>query len=241
MSFVWHELRGGIDLIFSGNAYLFGLTWTTIKIAVVSTTIALIVGLPLGLTLGVGRFRGRRTLQILANAGLALPSVVAGIFVLLLVLPRGALGSLRIEFTITSVYIVQAVLALPYIVALTPAAVQGLPPGLLAQARALGAGRVQLATLALREARIGVLVGVIAACAATVSEVGAVVIVGGNFQGHDQTLASALLAQLDVYGPPDAMNAAIVILLLALIVVLLGALSLLQQRGGGLNLRFRTS
>jgi tungstate transport system permease protein len=241
MSFVWHELRGGLHVIFSGDPYVFGLAWTTIKVAVISTAIALVIGLPIGLTLGVGRFRGRRALQILANASLALPSVVAGIFVLLLVLPRGAFGSLRIEFTLTAVYIVQAMLALPYIVALTPAAVQGLPPGLIAQARALGASRVQVALLALREAKIGVFAGVIAACAAAVSEVGAVVIVGGNFEGHDQTLGSALLAQLNLYGTPDPTNAAIVMMLLAIVVVLLGSLTLLQQRSGGLNLRFRTS
>ena len=96
-------------------------------------------------------------------------------------------------------YVAQTILALPYIVALTPAAIQGLPPGLLAQARALGAGRVQLSVLALREAKIGVLAAVIAALGAALSEVGAVVIVGGNIQNYDQTLASAILAQVNDY------------------------------------------
>ena len=97
-------------------------------------------------------------------------------------------------------YVAQTILALPYIVALTPAAIQGLPPGLLAQARALGAGRIQLSLLALREAKIGVLAAVIAALGATIAEVGAVVIVGGNFEGHDQTLASGDAAQFNDYG-----------------------------------------
>lgn len=87
--------------------------------------------------------------------------------------------------------------ALPYIVALIPAAIQGLALGLLAQARALGAGRLQLSALALREAKVAVIAAVIAALGATISEVGAVVIVGGNFQGHDETLASALLEQFN--------------------------------------------
>ncbi len=161
-------------LISSGNAYILNLTWVTIKVAVISTSAALVIGLPIGLALGLGRFRGRRALQILANASLALPPVIVGIAVLILLLPEGAFGSLRIEFTLHAVYVAQTILALPYIVALTPAAIQGLPPGLLAQARALGAGRRQLSLLALREAKIGVIAAVIAALGAALSEVGAV-------------------------------------------------------------------
>jgi tungstate transport system permease protein len=163
MQYLWGQLRSAIALIVHGDPYVLSLLWVTIRVALVSTSLALAIGLPIGLALGLGRFRGRRTLQLIANASLALPSVVVGIGVLLLVLPQGALGSLRIEFTLRAVYIAQAILALPFIVALTPAAIQGLGPGLLAQARALGAGRLQLSLLALREAKIGVLAAVLAA------------------------------------------------------------------------------
>ena len=240
MSYLWEQLRGAIPLIAHGDPYVMGLLWVSVRVALISTAAALIIGLPIGLALGLGRFRGRRTLQILANASLALPPVVVGIGVLLLLLPQGALGSLQIEFSLSAVYIVQAALALPYVVALTPAAIQGLPPGLLAQARALGAGRVQLALLALREARIGVLAGVIAAMGATISEVGAVIIVGGNFQGHDETLASALLEQFN-YTAHEPYASAIALVLLALILILAGALTVIQQRTGGIQLRFRTA
>jgi tungstate transport system permease protein len=240
MVYLWDQVRGAISLIAHGDPYIMGLLWVTFRVAVVSTGAALVVGLPIGLALGLGRFRGRRTLQILANASLALPSVVVGIAVLLFLLPQGAFGSLRIEFTLKAVYIAQAVLALPYIVALTPAAIQGLPPGLLHQARALGAGRVQLGVFALREAKIGVLAAVIAALGATIAEVGAVVIVGGNFQGSDETLASALLEQFN-YTAHDPYATAIALVLLAVILVLIGALTVIQQRTGGIQLRFRTA
>jgi tungstate transport system permease protein len=198
-----------------------------------------VIGLPFAMVLGLGRFRGRRVLQALANASLALPSVVVGVFVLILLLPGGVLGSLRIEFTLRGVYIAQTLLALPFIVALVPAAIQGLAPGLLHQARALGAGRVQLAVLALREARIGVLAAVIAAFGSAISEVGAVVIVGGNVSGHDQTLGTAVLTQInDDANYPEAV--AIGLVLLVLILILMAALTVLQQRAGGLGLRFRT-
>jgi len=240
MGYVWDQLRSAIPLIAHGNPYIMGLLWVTLRVAFVSTAAALVVGLPIGLALGLGRFRGRRTLQLLANASLALPSVVVGIGVLLLLLPQGAFGSLRIEFTLTAVYIAQAVLALPYIVALTPAAIQGLPPGLLDQARALGAGRLQLGVFALREAKIGVIAAVIAALGATIAEVGAVVIVGGNFQGSDETLASALLEQFN-YTAHDPYATAIALVLLAVILVLIGVLTVIQQRTGAVQFRFRTA
>lgn len=237
MGYLWEQLRQAIPLIASGNAYILSVTWVTIKVAVVSTGTALVIGLPIGLALGLGRFRGRRALHILANATLALPPVLVGVFVLLLLLPAGAFGSLRIEFTLRGVYVAQTILALPYIVALTPAAIQGLPPGLLAQARALGAGRRQLSLLALREAKIGVIAAVIAALGAALSEVAAIIIVGGNIANYDQTLASAVVAQVtDVGNYPDAL--AIGLVLLALILLLMGALTVLQQRTSGIRLRF---
>ena len=239
MGFIWHEIRSAIPLIVGGNGYILAVTWVTIRIAAVSTAAALIIGLPIGLIIGLGRFRGRRALHLLANASLALPPVIVGVFVLLLTLPQGALGSWHFAFTIKAVYIAQTILALPYIIALTPAAIQGLPPGLLAQARALGAGRVQLSVLALREARIGVLAAIIAAFASALSEVGAVIIVGGNIQNYDQTLASAILQQVNDYANyPYAVGIGLV--LSALILVLIGILTVLQQRTGGLHLRFRT-
>jgi tungstate transport system permease protein len=92
--------------------------------------------------------------------------------------------------------------------------------------------------LALREARIGVLAAVIAALGSTLSEVAAVIIVGGNIENHDQTLASAIVSQVnDFNNVPYAL--AIGIVLLALILVLIGFLTLLQHRAGGLHLRFR--
>jgi tungstate transport system permease protein len=238
MGYLISQLRAAVPLIAQGNSYILQVTWVTIRVAVVSTGCALLIGLPIGLALGLGRFRGRRALHILANASLALPPVIVGLTVLILLLPEGAFGSLHIAFTLPAVYIAQTILALPYIIALTPAAVQALPPGLISQARALGASRRQLWLFALREAKIPVLAAVIAALASTIAEVGAVVIVGANVQGYDQTLASAILAQVNDYANyPYAV--AIGLVLLALIVLLIGILTVLQQRTSGINLRFR--
>jgi tungstate transport system permease protein len=238
MAYLWSQLRTAVPLITGGNGYVWSVTWLTIKVALVSTAIAVVIGLPIGAALGVARSRGARLLQILANASLALPPVVVGLVVLLLLLPGGVFGSVRIEFSLPAVYVAQTILALPYIVALTPAAIRGVEPGLLAQARALGARRHQVAILGLRQARIGVLAAVIAALGSALAEVGAVIIVGGNIENHTQTLATAVVYAVTYGNFNDAL--ALTIVLLFLILLLLGALTVLQQRSGdGQRLRFR--
>ena len=158
-----------------------------------------------------------------------------GLWLFLILVPEGPLGALHLTVTRRAVFIAQAILALPYVVALSAAAVEGLGPGLLDQARLLGAGRVQLYVLALREARIGVMAALIAALGTALSEVGAIVIVGGNVYGYDQTLASAALYEANAAHYADAV--AIGIVLIGVILALMGGLSFLQHQGSGVRLR----
>jgi tungstate transport system permease protein len=239
MHLLWDELRRAVPLIVNGNPYLLSVIWFTIEVAAIATVVASAIGLPIGLAIGLGRFRGCRLLQIVANASLGLPPVLVGLFLFLVFVPQGPLGSLHLILTKPAVYIAQTVLALPYIVALTAAAIQGLPQGLAAQARVFGAGRRQLCVLALREARIGVMAAVIAALGSALSEVGAIVIVGGNVYGFDQTLASAALYEANAARYDDAV--AIGIVLIGLILVLMCGVGALQQWGGGISMRFRSA
>jgi len=239
MGLLWDELIRAVPMIVHGNPTLLSVIWFTIQLAVIATTSAAVIGLPIALAIGLGRFRGRRTLQILANASLGLPPVVAGFFLFLLFVPQGPLGGLHLNITRRGVFVAQTVLALPYVVALSAAAIQGLPPGLLGQARLLGAGRRQLSQLALREARIGVLAALIAALGTSLSEVGAIVIVGGNVYGYDQTLASATLYEANAARYADAV--AIAIVLIGLILLLMCGLGVLQHQGDGIRWRFRSA
>jgi tungstate transport system permease protein len=239
MHLLWEELRDAVPLIFHGDPYLFSIVWFTLQVAAIATAAAAVIGLPIALAIGLGRFPGRRAVQVLANASLALPPVVVGFFLFLCFVPEGPLGSLHLPGTRRAVFIAQTVLALPYIVALSAAAIQALPPGLLAQARLLGARRRQLCTLALREARIGVMAAVIASLGTALAEVGAIVIVGGNVYGYDQTLASAALYDANAARYAEAV--AVGIVLIGLILILMVTVSLLQQQGTGIRMRFRPS
>ena len=239
MQLIWDEIRKAVPMILHGNPTLLHVISFTLEVALAATAAATAIGLPIGLAIGLGRFRGRNVLRVIANVSLAIPPVLVGVFLFVLFLPEAPLGSLHMIWTKRVVFVAQTILALPFIVALTAAAVQGLPPGLLAQARLLGAGRVQLGTLALREARIGVIAAVIAALGTSLSEVAAVVILGGNIYGYDQTLTSATL--YEVNGSLYADAVAIAIVLMGLILILMGGLGLLQHQGNGLRLRFRSA
>jgi tungstate transport system permease protein len=236
---IWDELRKAVPMILHGNPTLFSIIGFTLQVAVVATAAATLIGLPIGLAIGLGRFRGRQVLRVLANVSLAIPPVLVGTFLFVLFSPQALLGSLHLIYTKRVVFIAQTILALPFVVALTAAAVQALPPGLLTQARLLGAGRRQLGTLALREARIGVMAAVIAALGVSLSEVAAVVILGGNIYGYNQTLASATLYQVNGGYYADAV--AIAIVLTGLILILMCGLGLLQHQSSGIRLRFRSA
>ncbi|MBV9414006.1 MAG: ABC transporter permease [Solirubrobacterales bacterium] len=239
MRLIWDELGKALPLILHGNPQLLEIIWFTLQVAVVATALASLIGLPIGLALGLGRFRGRNVCRAIANASLALPPVLVGVFLFVLFSPQAPLGFLHLIWTRRVVFIAQTVLALPYVIALSAAAIQALPPGLLAQARLLGAGRHQLWGLALREARIGVIAAVIAGLGTSLSEVAAVALLGGNIYGYDQTLASATLYEVNGGYYADAV--AIGIVLIGLILILIGGLGVLQQRGEGIRMRFRSA
>ena len=239
MRLIWDELGKALPLIVHGNPQLLDVIWFTVHVAVVATALASLIGLPIGLALGLGRFRGRNVCRAIANASLALPPVLVGVFLFVLFSPQAPLGFLHLIWTRRVVFIAQTILALPYVVALSAAAVQALPPGLLAQARLLGAHRRQVWGLALREARVGVIAAVIAALGTSLSEVAAVALLGGNIYGYNQTLASATL--YEVNGGYFADAVAVAIVLIGLILILMGGLGVLQQRGEGIRMRFRSA
>jgi tungstate transport system permease protein len=228
MEFVGAMLHQAIDRILYGEVDLWSTAWRTLRLALESTFLALSIGLPIGVWLGEAATRIRRLGVVVANAGLGLPPVVLGVFLALALYPRSPLGRFELMDTLNAAIIAQTLLALPIVVALTAAAVAGLPSGLLDQARAFGASGTRRRVLALREARVGVIAAVIGALLSALAEVGAVVIVGGNVRGQTNTLASTVLLDLSA-GDPAAATANVLILL-TLVLMVGGMLTIVQQR-----------
>lgn len=225
-------LRDGLDLIVSGDQTLIDITLRTLRIGCESAGIALVLGVPAGAALGLGRFRGRRLLLGLANAGLRVPPVALGLLLWLLMWPnsaygRGLLADLGWIYTLSAVILAQTLLVLPIVVALTAAAVQAVPAPLLDQARAFGASPVRCALLALREARVGVYAAGIAALGSAIASVGAILVVGSSL--GTATLATAALSEWNM-GGHDARAVAYGTVLLGLFLILAAMLTTAQQR-----------
>jgi tungstate transport system permease protein len=158
------------------------------------------MGIPLGAMLGLSRFRGRRLLIALMYTGMGFPPVVIGLFVYLALSRNGPLGQLNWPFipalfTPGAMVLAQSVISFPLVAGFTMAAVMGVSPQLRQQIQALGATRWQTALTVLLEARVGVMVSVIAGFGSIISEVGAVMMVGGNIEGRTRVLTTAIVLE----------------------------------------------
>ncbi len=159
-----------------------------------------ILGVPVGALIGLNRFPGRKLLVALLYTGMGFPPVVVGLFVYLLLSrnsPIGALDSALIPqlFTPSAMIMAQTIIAFPLVAGLTMSAILGVEPGLKQQMLALGATSRQAALTILAEARLGVILSIVAGFGAIISEVGAVMLVGGNIQGATRVLTTAIVLE----------------------------------------------
>jgi tungstate transport system permease protein len=210
-------------------ASLAELVGRTATVSVSATAIAMAIGIPAGTALGLARFRGRRAIAAVVNTGMALPTVVVGLIVALVLFRSGPLGPLELIYTVRGMIVAQVLIAAPLITGITLAAIQALPEELPDQLRALGANRRQLVVRLWLEARLPLLAAAMAGFGHAVSEVGAATMVGGNIHGQTQVLTTAIVEQVGKgeFGPAIGYGA----VLLALAFVVNALLTSVQQRG----------
>jgi tungstate transport system permease protein len=184
---VWEALR----LLVAGDEDTWAITGLTVRVSATATVLALLVGVPVGIAVALGRFPGRRIALAAAHTGLGLPPVVVGLLVTVLLWRSGPLGGLGLLYTPTAMVLAQALIATPVVVALSAAAVAQVDPEFLVQMRGVGAGPVRAVALLLNEVRTPLLAAAAAAFGAVVSEVGAAQMVGGNLVGETRVLTTA--------------------------------------------------
>lgn len=201
----------------------------TAAVSVTATLIALCIGVPLGTAIALLRLPGRRLIVTAVNTGMAVPTVVVGLFVAMALWRSGPLGGLDLIYTLRGMVIAQVLIATPLITAITLAALQLLPPDLPDQLRGLGANRRQLVVQLWLEARLPLLAAAMAGFGHAVSEVGAATIVGGNLHGQTQVMTTAIVEDVGRGEFGSASAYAGVLLVLAFAVN--GLLTSVQQRG----------
>ncbi len=165
----------------------------TLEVTGAALLLATFVGVPAGAALGLVRFRGRQIVRLILYTGMGLPPVVVGLVVYVLLSRSGPFGGLGWLFTPAAMISAQTLIAFPLVAGLTMSAVESVDPGLRLEAIALGASRRQVAWMVLREARLGVTAALVAAFGGIISEVGSVMMVGGNIEGHTRVLTTAIV------------------------------------------------
>ncbi len=172
------------------------ILWLSLRVSGTAVLISSCVGIPCGVWLGLSQPHERRQLiSAVIHTGMAIPPVVVGLVLYLALSRSGPLGHLRWLFTPEAMIAAQTILALPFVIGITLSAVAALPRELAAQMKTLGASDWQCRWTILREARCGVALAVAAAFGRSLSEVGAVLIVGGNIEGHTRVLTTAIVLE----------------------------------------------
>ncbi len=208
-------LREALNLLTSMDPALLAVVGMTLRVTGGALLMATLIGLPLGAAIGLrDKIPASGCLMPIIYTGMGLPPVVVGLFVYLMLSNQGPLGSLDWLFTPRAMIAAQTIIALPLIIGLTLTALRSLDPGLKLQVRSLGATPAQLAWTLLLEARLGVLAAIIAAFGGIISEVGAVMLVGGNIEGQTRVLTTAIV--LETRRGNFALALALGIILLAL-------------------------
>ncbi len=184
----------------------------SLAVSLSATATAALLGLPAGVALAIWHFPGRRTLIVMINALLGLPPAVVGLALYLALSHSGPLGGLDLLFTPGAMVIAQAVLALPIVTALTHRAAEELWAAYGDALMDLGANKSRAVPALLAMGRLSMLTAVLAGFGRTVSEVGAILVVGGNIAGYTRTMTTAVVLETSRGDLPLALGLGLVLI-----------------------------
>jgi len=228
MDFIYDGLVKGLALIFSRDPEILGVVRMSLYVSVLATAIAVLIGVPLGALIAVKKFPFKKLAISAINTGMGLPPVVVGLLVMLLLARSGPLDFLGWLYEPAGMILAQVVIATPVITALSMAAMQSLDRKFYLQMLTLGAGQWQALWVCLKEVKLSILAAVIAGFGSVISEVGAVMMVGGNIRHQTRVLTTATVMETHMGNFDTAI--ALGLILLALTFLINMALTFIQQR-----------
>jgi tungstate transport system permease protein len=207
-----------IQLIVTLNPDVIDITIRSLYISMVSTAIASLIGIPLGGYIHFREFGGKRGLILVIQTLYSLPTVIAGLFIYLLISRSGPLGFLGLLYSPAAMIIGQTILVLPIMIGMTLIALSGVKQNLQDTVISLGANQFQTITTIIKEARFAILGGVILGFGRAISEVGAAMMLGGNIAGYTRVLTTAIALNTSQGDIPLSIALGIILLSVAMIV-----------------------
>ncbi len=229
MAQLFEGLKEAFLLIIKLDPALLKIVFLSLRVSITAIIIATILGVPFGTLLGLKPEKATRFLNKLIFTFMGMPPVVAGLIIYLLFSRQGPLGVLGLLYTPTAMIIAQVFISLPIIIGLTMVGIRAKGNEVAETARSLGAGNLMTAWTVVRESKIGILGAIITGFSRVVAEVGAVMIVGGNIEGHTRVMTTAIVLESRKGNFEFAIGLGIILLFLSFIV---NSLLYNIQRGG---------
>jgi tungstate transport system permease protein len=228
MELLLEGLKKAIEMILSGDPEILEITLLTLRVSITAVLVSTLIGIPTGMFLGLARFPGRRFILALINIGMGLPPVVAGLWITLFLWRSGPLGDWSWLYTPTAIILAQILVSLPIVTALTSTAFQQINPKLILQVKALGATKMQLYWILMKEVKLAILAAIIAGFGRVIAEVGAAMMVGGNISGETRILTTSIVMEVSKGNFDIALALSFILMTLAFIITF--SLTYLQQR-----------
>ena len=228
MELIVQGIVKAFHLLISLDPEVIGITWLSLKISGTATFISLFIGVSIGVVVALNDFFGKRLAISIINTGMGLPPVVVGLFVTIMIWRSGPFGFLEILYTPTAMIIAQAIIATPIVMGISLAAIQNLPPNLRLQILSLGASRLQMVWVLIKESRLPLLAAVMAGFGGVISEIGASIMVGGNIKGYSRVLTTATVMETGKGNFDLAIALGVILLILAFTINFI--LTQIQQR-----------
>lgn len=218
MDMVAEGFKEALELIVHLDGEVFEVVLLSLQVSLCSLLVAGVIGVPLGIFIARHEFFGKHLLMRCVYTLMGMPPVLCGLFVYILFMRRGPFGSLKLNYTVTVMVIAQVLLMIPILIGLTVNAAREKAEQLNMLARTLGAGRWHTMGLFLSELRAGLLTAVVSGFSRGISEVGAVMIVGGNIEGKTRVMTT-YISQLKGMGDFErAIAVGLILLVLSFLV-----------------------
>ncbi|MDD3298127.1 MAG: ABC transporter permease [Firmicutes bacterium] len=214
MENILQGFQGALSLIFSGNREVYSIIGLSLSVSFVSVVISMVISVPAGIVIGMKEFPLRKAVIMIINTLMGLPPVIAGLFVYLFLSRSGPLGYLGILHSPKAMIIAQVLLIVPIITGITMAAVKDRGTLVKNTAYTLGAERMQMLWILIKEFRTSIGSSLIAGYGRAISEVGAVMLVGGNIKGYTRVMTTAIVLETNMGNFDQAIAIGIVLLIL---------------------------
>jgi tungstate transport system permease protein len=231
----WDVIVAGIvkavQLILAGDPTVLQITSLSIAVSGTATLLGALIGISTGALVSLKQFRGKSIVVQVVNTLTGLPPVVVGLILYLLLSNSGPLGFLKLLYTPQAMILAQLLMVVPITTSITISSVSSIDPEVREAATSLGGSPLSEAMIMLNEARLGLLTSVVVSFGSAVSEVGAIMMVGGNLLGYTRALTTAIVLLTNQGEFAEAIALGIILLSLAFVVNIF--LTLLRSRFAG--------